>query len=179
MSGFLQVCGRFFRRTLGLFGLKNGNGLLYSCRGTDMCKVGGHGRKNGKGSGVGVAGRDLSVNRLTNGILTRGNTGDYVIEKAVIDRAGETIFSTQSEYFNRTSDPDKYHQDAAFKTPLFRDPDIRDRILKSGKDFGIFSAGKKGKKTVYSFAHLKILDMYYVVVADCGKLLAHVGKLDR
>ena len=64
-------------------------------------------------------------------------------------------------------------------TPLFRDRDIRDRILKGNKDFGIFSVGKKGKKTVYSFARLKILDMYYVVVADYGKLLAHVGNLDR
>ena len=146
------------------------SGLSIPCS-IQICDL--HGRFRG------VAGLDLSVNRLTDSILARGNTGDYVIEKAVIDRGGETIFSTKSEYFNRTFDPDKYHQDAAFATPLFREPDIRNRILKAGRDFGIFSVVTKGKKTVYSFARLKILDMYYVVVADYGKLLAHVCKLDR
>ncbi|MBP5183242.1 MAG: hypothetical protein J6331_09485, partial [Lentisphaeria bacterium] len=127
----------------------------------------------------GVAGLDLSVNSLTNSILTKGNVGDYVIEKAVINLEGETIFSTKSEYFNKTFDPDKFHQDADFKTPLFQTREIRNRILKqkTDKEYGVFSTTQKGKKIVCSYAYLEILEMYYVVVADYEKLLRHVSKL--
>jgi len=130
------------------------------------------------GEFCGVAGLDLSVNRLTNSILTKGNIGGYVIEKAVINREGETIFSTKSEYFNKTFDPDKYHQHAGFRTPLFQDAEIRDRILKPGKDYGVFTLEREDGTRVCSFAHLEIFDMYYVVVADYRKLLAHVGSLE-
>jgi serine/threonine-protein kinase len=132
-----------------------------------------------EGNFRGVAGLDLSVNRLTNSILTKGNVGDYVLEKAVINLSGETIFSTKSEYFNQTFDPDKYHQNAEFKTPLFQTEEIRKRILGQGKDYGVFSVTQDGEKLVFSFARLEIFDMYYVVVADYDKLLTHIGKMNR
>ena len=127
----------------------------------------------------GVAGLDLSVNRLTRSILTKGNIGSYVLEKAVINLEGETIFSTKSEYFNKTFDPDKYHQHAQFKTPLFQTEAIRKRILGQNKDYGLFSVEQGGKRVVCSFAHLEILNMYYVVVADYRELLKHVSSLDK
>ena len=132
-----------------------------------------------KGELRGVAGLDLSVNQLTNSILAKGNIGDYVLEKAVINSKGETIFSTRSQYFNRKFDPEKYHQDAEFKTPLYQTEEVRDQILKRGKKFGVFGVTKDGKKIVYSFAYLEILDMYYVVAADYGKLMAHVDAANR
>ena len=132
-----------------------------------------------KGNFCGVAGMDVSVNRLTNSILTKGNVGDYVIEKAVINLSGETIFSTKSEYFNKTFDPAKYHQDAEFKTPLFQTQPIRNRILNRGRDYGIFVVEQDGRKVIYSFARLEILKMYYVVSGDYEKLIAHVRKLPR
>ena len=123
----------------------------------------------------GVVGLDLSVNKLTNSILGKGNTGDYVLEKAVINREGETIFSSQSEYFNKHFDPEKYHRrDAEFKTPLFRTPEIRKRILDSNTGYGAFVTGAEGRRIIYSFAHLEIFDMYFVVVADYDKLLDHI-----
>ena len=122
----------------------------------------------------GVAGLDLSVNQLTNSILNKGNVGEYVIEKAVINPAGEVIFSSKSEYFNKTFDPDKYHQNAEFRTPLYPDEEIRDRILKNDKKFGIFSLNRDGKTIVCSFAYLEILNMYYLVTGDYRELLEHV-----
>ena len=135
--------------------------------------------RNLKGDFCGVAGLDVSFNRLTNSILTKGNVGAYVIEKAVINRDGETIFSTRSEYFNKTFDPAKFHQNAEFKTPLFQTPEIRDRILNRGKDYGIFVVEQNGRKVIYSFARLEILKMYYVVSGDYQKLIEHVRKLPQ
>ena len=135
--------------------------------------------RNLNGDFCGVAGLDVSFNRLTNSILTKGNVGAYVIEKAVINRDGETIFSTRSEYFNKTFDPAKFHQNAEFKTPLFQTPEIRDRILNRGKDYGIFVVEQNGRKVIYSFARLEILKMYYVVSGDYQKLIEHVRKLPQ
>ncbi|MBQ9337116.1 MAG: protein kinase [Lentisphaeria bacterium] len=128
------------------------------------------------GNFYGVAGLDVSVNRLTQSILTRGNVGDYVIDKAVINLKGETVFSTNSKFFNQKFDPSKFHQDTMFQSPLYGSPRVRVRILKSGKSYGIFTIDENGRKIVYSYAHLEILNMYYVVSADYEKLLAHVKK---
>ena len=125
---------------------------------------------NGEFSGV--VGLDLSVNRLTNSILSMGNTGDYVIEKAVINLDGETIFSSKSEYFNKSFDPDKFHKDVEFETPHFRTESIRNRILRQGNSYGAFA----DNGLVYSFAHLEIFNMYYVVVADYNKLVSYIRE---
>ena len=128
----------------------------------------------------GVVGLDLSVNKLTNSILGKGNTGDYVLEKAVINRDGETIFSSQSEYFNKRFDPAKYHQNTEFKTPLFRTPEVRTRILKSNSGYGAFVRdGEEQKRIIYSFAYLEIFDMFFVVVADYDKLVQHVENAQK
>ena len=124
----------------------------------------------------GVAGLDLSVNQLTKSLLDKGNVGDYVLEKAVVNLSGETVFSTKSEYFNKTFDPDKYHQNAEFKTPLFHTKEVRTRILKGNKGYGTFVVTQEGLQLIYCFAHLEIFDMFYVVVADYRKLLHHVEK---
>ena len=124
----------------------------------------------------GVVGADLSVNRLTQSILSRGNIGDYVIEKAVISREGEIIFSSKSNYFNKKFDPEKYHSNTEFKTPLFRSWDVRSRILNSNKDFGTFIVTQRGRRVIYSFAHLEIFNMFFVVVADYEKLVQHILK---
>ena len=124
----------------------------------------------------GVAGLDLSVNQLTKSLLGKGNVGDYVLEKAVVNLSGETVFSTKSEYFNKTFDPDKYHQNAEFKTPLFHNKEVRNRILKRGRDYGTFIITQDGRELIYCFAHLEIFNMFYVVVADYQKLLKHLEK---
>lgn len=131
---------------------------------------------NLNGEFCGVAGLDLSVNRMTNTILNKGNTGDYVIEKSVINLDGETIFSTRSQYFNKKFDPDKFHQNVEFKTPLFQSREIRDRILKPGKDYGTFIVPGGEKKMICSYAHLGILNMYFVVIADYDKLVQYIRK---
>jgi len=124
----------------------------------------------------GVAGVDLSVNQLTNAILGKGNTGDYVIEKAVINLRGETVFSSRSEYFNKRFDPVKYHQNVEFKTPLFHTARIRNRILRRGNGYGTFRIDQNGKRIIYSYAHLSVFDMYFVIVADYDKLLEHIRQ---
>lgn len=120
---------------------------------------------------VGVAGLDLSVNKLTERVLWQGNVGKYVVEKAVVNRRGETVFSSRSEYFNKKFDPEQYHHDADFKTPLFATTAVRDRILKSGRDFGTFIIEEDGRKLLYSFAVLEVWGMYYVTVADYETLM--------
>ena len=125
----------------------------------------------------GVAGLDLSLNKLTTSIINRGNTGEYVIEKAVINLNGEVVFSTKSEFFNKKFDPEKYHQHTSFKTPLFRSGEVRYRILKRNRDFGTFILTEDGKKRIYSFAHLGVLNMYFVVIADYDLLLEHLQNV--
>ncbi|MBO4632727.1 MAG: hypothetical protein J5858_12455 [Lentisphaeria bacterium] len=61
-----------------------------------------------------------------------------------------------------------------FKTPLFRTKDIRDRILKKGKGYGTFIVEKNGREIIYSFAHLEVWNMYFVVVADYNALVRRV-----
>ena len=122
----------------------------------------------------GAAGLDLSINKLTESLLGKGNTGDYVQEKAVISLDGETVFSSRSQYFNKKFDPAKYHQKAEFEMPLFGTPEIRDRILKQHKDYGMFLINRKGQKILYSFAYLTVFKMYYVVVCDYAKLEKYV-----
>ena len=125
----------------------------------------------------GVAGLDVSVNQLTNSILDKGNVGDYVLEKAVINNDGHVIFSTKSEYYNKTFDPEKFHQDAEFKTPLYRTDEIRNRILKRGRDYGTIVVNEGEESTVYCYAYLEIFDMFYVVAADYRKLVEHVKNV--
>ena len=127
----------------------------------------------------GVVGLDLSLNKLTERILSRGNVGNYVIGKAVVNRRGEEVFSSKSQYFNAKFDPEKFHEDAEFKLPLFATPEIRDRILKSGQGYGAFIAERLGRKVLYSFAYLEVYDMFFVTVADCEKLKKHIGASGR
>ena len=121
---------------------------------------------------VGVVGLDLSINKITERILNKGNVGAYVIEKAVVTRSGEVVFSSRSKYFNKKFDPEKFHKDADFKLPLFETHEVRKRILDSGRDYGTFIIGNK----IYSFAVLEVLDAFFVVVADYDKLKAHIRK---
>lgn len=122
----------------------------------------------------GVVGLDLSVNKLTERILKKGNIGDYVLEKAVVNMRGETIFSSQSEYFNKKFDPGKIHKNVEFKTPLFHTKDVRNRLLKGGKGYGTFIVNRDGQKIIYSYAHLEIWNMFFVVAADYNKLVKHI-----
>ena len=122
----------------------------------------------------GVAGLDLSVNKLTERILGRGNRGEYVIEKAVIDRTGETIFSSLSKFYNKKFDPDKFHRDTKFKIGPFRTRQIRDKILNTGRKYGAFIEEQDGKKIICSFADLEVWGMVFVVVADYEKLITHI-----
>ena len=52
---------------------------------------------------------------------------------------------------------------------------MRDRILKSGQEYGAFIADRRGQVLVYSFAYLEVWDMFFVSVADFGKLKKHLG----
>ena len=124
----------------------------------------------------GAVGLDLSVNKLTERILKTGNIGRYVKEKAVINLAGETIFSSKSIYFNRKFDPAMIHRNTEFKTELFRNPDIRRRILGKDKGYGTFIIDLGSRRTIYSYAHLEVWNMYFVVVADYDELVKHVEE---
>ena len=126
------------------------------------------------GKFCGVVGIDLSVNRLTTDILGKGNTGDYVIEKAVVNLNGEVVFSSKSEFYNKRFDPEKFHQNVEFHSPLYQTPYVRRRILKQAKGYGTFIVKQDGKDIIYSFAHVSVLNMYFVVSADYEKLLRHV-----
>ena len=95
-------------------------------------------------------------------------------EKAVINLAGETVFSSKSVFFNRKFDPGKIHGNTAFKSPLFRNPDIRRRILGKDKGYGVFIIDLGGRRDIYSYAHLEVWNMYFVVVADYDELVKHV-----
>lgn len=123
----------------------------------------------------GVVGLDLSINKLVERILRRGNIGPYVIGKAVINRRGEEVFSSKSPYFNAKFDPEKFHEDAEFKLPIFASAEVRDRILRSGQEYGAFIASRRGQVLVYSFAYLEVWDMFFVSVADFGKLKQYLG----
>ncbi|MBO4648347.1 MAG: protein kinase [Lentisphaeria bacterium] len=127
----------------------------------------------------GVAGLDVSINNLTTTIINQGNTGDYVLEKAIIDQYGEVVFSTKSKFVNRKFDPTRHHQNTEFKMPFFHTKEVRDRIVKKGKTYGTFTVELPGgKSNVYSFAHLNTLNMYYVVVADYDKLIRYIQEHD-
>ena len=127
----------------------------------------------------GVVGLDLSLNKLTERILSRGNVGDYVVGKAVINHRGEEVFSSKSPFFNRKFDSEKFHEPADFLLPRFATPEIRDRILKSGQGYGTFIAERLGRKVLYSFAYLEVYDMFFVTVADYEKLKKHIGASGR
>ena len=124
----------------------------------------------------GVVGLDLSFNKLVERILKRGNTGEYVIGKAVINRQGEEVFSSKSPFFNQKYDPEKSHESTEFKLPIFASAEVRDRILKSGREYGVFTAERQGRQVVYSFAYLEVWDMFFVTVADLEKLKKQVGR---
>lgn len=122
----------------------------------------------------GVVGADVSVNKLTNSIIEKGNTGNYVLEKAVITLNGEVVFSTKSHFFNKKFDPEKLHEHAVYKAQRFGTPEVRYRILKRNRDFGTFIIPENGKKRIYSFAHLTIFNMYFVVVCDYDRLIQYL-----
>ena len=123
-----------------------------------------------QGNFYGVAGLDLSFNKLTENLLKAGNTGSHVLEKAIIDPEGRVILSSASQYFNRTFDPKDY-VNPELEMPLFKDGIIRTMILKQGKTFGLFLIEENGREVLYSFAHLKIFNLYYVEIIDFQKLL--------
>ena len=123
-----------------------------------------------QGNFYGVAGLDLSFNKLTSNLLSSGNTGGFVLEKAVMNPEGRVILSASSEYFNRTFNPEK-HADPELALPLFRDEAVRSRILGEQQGFGLFVNQENGREVLYSFARLKIFKLYYVEVIDFSRLL--------
>ena len=131
------------------------------------------------GNFCGVASLDLSLNHLTHNLLKRGNVGEYVLEKAIIDTVGNVVVSSKSEYFNKTFDPDKYHQEAPFDMPKFHSKQICDRITKRGRDYNTFINIENGKQVLYAFAYLEVFKMYYVAVADYDFLLQHTETLKQ
>ena len=123
-----------------------------------------------QGNFHGVAGLDLSFNKLTGNLLSSGNTGAFVLEKAVMNPEGRVVLSASSEYFNRTFDPEG-HEDPELALPLFRDETVRSRILGEQQGFGLFVNPENGREVLYSFARLKIFKLYYVEVIDFSRLL--------
>ena len=76
-------------------------------------------------------------------------------------------------------DPEKYHQEVPFETPLFHTPEIREKILDRGRDYNTFIVEENGKQTLYSFAYLEVFQMYYVVVADYDMLIKHTAEIQK
>lgn len=129
-----------------------------------------------QGNFYGVAGLDLSFNKLTSNLLVSGNTGSCVLEKAVMTPEGRILLSASSEYFNRTFDPKRF-ADPELALPLFRDEVVRGRILGEKQGFGLFVNLENGREVLYSFARLKIFKLYYVEVIDFTALLRQTAAV--
>ena len=130
-----------------------------------------------QGNFYGVAGLDLSFNKLTSSLLASGNTGDCVLEKVVMTPDGRILLSASSEYFNRTFDPEQY-TDPELALPLFRDEAVRNRILEEKQGFGLFVNLENGREVLYSFARLKIFKLYYVEVINFSAMMLHQAGED-
>ncbi len=126
-------------------------GLVISCsvplRGKD-------GRDNG------VCAIDISLPELIEELHSSGNSGDYVIEKAIVDNQGRLIVSTTANF----ADARLYGAGSAGEEPSF--PPMADRaLLADMKDrkFGVRAArDPSGEMVIYAFNHIRSVDWFYI-----------------
>ena len=123
-----------------------------------------------RGNFYGVAGMDLTFNKLAFLLHRSGNTGHFVLDSALINANGQIVASTdfRSKKGEKQQNQDlsaKLEKNAELEMVYFSIPKIRRAILE--QKFGIISDHEPGRgEVIYLFAQLKTLNWIFVQKID-------------
>ena len=119
-----------------------------------------------KGKFYGVAGLDITVNKMASLLHVSGNTGYYVLDSVLLDSRGRIIVSTNTKKKEKQFDlAAEASRNSEINLEYFSPSKIRRSILK--RKFGILSDYEPGRgEVIYLFAHMKTLNWYYVQKID-------------
>lgn len=113
-----------------------------------------------KGRADGVCAVDISLSELIEELHSSGNSGDYVLEKAIVDDSGQIIVSTTRDFANA-----KLHSySSSDEEPTFAKLDNEElwNDLKERK-FGLrVTRDSKGEMVVYTFCHIRSVNWFYL-----------------
>lgn len=113
-----------------------------------------------KGRADGVCAVDISLSELIETLHSAGNSGAYVLEKAIVDDSGRIIVSTTRDFANA-----KLHSySSSDEEPTFEKLDDEElwNDLKERK-FGLkVTRGSDGKMVVYSFCRIRSVNWFYL-----------------
>ena len=113
-----------------------------------------------KGRADGVCAVDISLSELIEELHSSGNSGDYVLEKAIVDDSGQIIVSTTRDFANA-----KLHSySSSDEEPTFAKLDNEElwNDLKERK-FGLrVTRDSEGEMVVYTFCHIRSVNWFYL-----------------
>ena len=121
-----------------------------------------------KGTFYGVAGMDLTFNKLASLLHHSGNIGPFVLESALINAQGRIVAGTARPKKKKLKAMElsaKLENNAEIEMAYYSVPKIRHGILK--QKFGIISDQEPGRgEVIYLFAQMKTLDWIFVQKID-------------
>lgn len=113
----------------------------------------------------GVAGLDLTFNKVADILLRSGNIGFFVLDSALIDARGRLIASSQKKKRLTAFSQKDSESNTEVAMEFFAVPKIRRAIL--DQKFGILSSFESGRgEVLYLFAQLKTLNWIYIQKID-------------
>jgi len=119
-----------------------------------------------KGKFYGVAGLDITFNKMASLLHASGNTGYHVLESTLIDSRGRIIVSSRKGNIGKQLDlASEVKKNSEISMEYFSVPKIRRRIIK--QKFGIlFDYEPERGEVIYLFAQMKTLNWFYVQKID-------------
>ena len=113
----------------------------------------------------GVAGMDLTFNKVADILHHTGNVGFFVLDSALIDSRGQIIASSEKKKRQTTYSQKDSEKNAEVTMAFYAAPKIRRTILE--QKFGIFSDFEPGRgEVLYLFAQMKTLNWIFVQKID-------------
>ena len=118
-----------------------------------------------RGRFYGVAGLDLTFNKVADILHHTGNTGFFVLDSALIDDHGRIIASSEKKKRHQNFSQKDSEKNAEIAMEFFAVPKIRKAILE--RKFGIFFDFEPGRgEIMYLFAQMKTLKWIFVQKID-------------
>ncbi len=113
----------------------------------------------------GVAGMDLTFNKLADILHHTGNVGYFVLDSALIDSRGQIIVSSDKKKRQATYSQQDSEKNAEVSMAFFATPKIRRTILE--QKFGFFSDFEPDRgEVLYLYAQMKTLNWIFVQKID-------------
>ena len=125
-----------------------------------------------QGTFHGVAAIDVSVLKLVKSLYNMGDSGQYLLEKTIVDPDGYVVVDIDEKFIKASNS-----NDGSFETnsqrPRYKDLPLFKEI--KARRNGIIMRAENGRCMAYIFSGMYSVEWYYIEKIDLGKLLQERG----